>query len=343
MQLVEERRRAPPGCTFGPHSLISVYVPDGRVDDGRRGARLVGDPHEVVEDPLGRQLLDDARAGAAAGEAGRDHGHVEPLERAGDVDPLAAGEREHAARAVAVAELEVRDGDRPVERGVERDGEDHERTLLRGAWFAPAYQRTRPPSAGRSRPSAPRRAARCAEQPVARVEADRAERGAALDRQRGDLGRRDDLVSGAPDADDADAAASRATSGDRPDPVADLHPRVDACRSRTSDDGPVLREPVGEQRARGRRSAARATGCRGSSRRSSTPRPRAAATCDQPAADGVARLDADHAREGAEQVVPGVQHAAARQLGRPPAHDRADERASASTIRASRVTSRADE
>ena len=61
--------RARPAVTFGPHSLISVYVPGGRVDDGGGGARLVLDPDEVVEDRLRGQLLDDPRARAAAREA----------------------------------------------------------------------------------------------------------------------------------------------------------------------------------------------------------------------------------------------------------------------------------
>ena len=66
----------------------------GRVDDRGRRARLVADADEVVEDRLGGQLLDDARARPAAGEAGGDDRHVEPLQRARDVDPLAAGERQ---------------------------------------------------------------------------------------------------------------------------------------------------------------------------------------------------------------------------------------------------------
>src|SRR5207248_2150070 len=44
----------------------------GRIDDRGRGTRLVLDADEVVEDRLGSQLLDDPRAGLAAGEAGRE-------------------------------------------------------------------------------------------------------------------------------------------------------------------------------------------------------------------------------------------------------------------------------
>ncbi len=99
----------------------------GRVDDGRRGARLVADADEVVEDRLGGQLLDDARARETAREPGGDDRHLEPLERPGDVDALAAGEGQAAAACpVPLAALEVGHGERAIESGVERDGDDHE-------------------------------------------------------------------------------------------------------------------------------------------------------------------------------------------------------------------------
>src|SRR6266508_3097692 len=106
--------------------LVDLGVrPRRRINDGGGRARLVPDAHEVVEDRLGCQLLDDARTGASAREPGRHDRDVEPLERARDVDPLAPGQRESLARAVALAQLEVRHRDRPVERDVERDGDDH--------------------------------------------------------------------------------------------------------------------------------------------------------------------------------------------------------------------------
>src|SRR5262249_13754614 len=83
------------------------------------------DADEVVENRLGRQLLDDPRARPATGEPGRDDGDVEALEGARDVDPLAACEHEDVARTVAMAKLEDRHGHRPVERRVEGDGDDH--------------------------------------------------------------------------------------------------------------------------------------------------------------------------------------------------------------------------
>ena len=96
-----------------------------RIDDRRRRAGFVRDAHEVVEDRLRRELLDDPCARPAAGKAGRDDGNVEPLQRTGDVDPLAAGQRQALARAVALPELDVRHRQRAVDRGVERDGDDH--------------------------------------------------------------------------------------------------------------------------------------------------------------------------------------------------------------------------
>jgi len=100
-----------------------------RVDHRRRRPRLVGDADEVVEDRLRRQLLDDARARSPSREAGRDHRDVQSLERTGDVDALAPRERQPLARAVPLSELEVRHGQRAVDRRVEGDRDDHENQL----------------------------------------------------------------------------------------------------------------------------------------------------------------------------------------------------------------------
>ena len=80
---------------------------------------------EVVEDRLVRQLLDDPGAGGTAHEAGRDDRDTEQLQRTCDVDPLATRERHAGARAMALPTLEVRHGQRPVDRRVEGDGDDH--------------------------------------------------------------------------------------------------------------------------------------------------------------------------------------------------------------------------
>ena len=83
--------------------MTSVNVPEVGSDDRRRRPRLVLDAHEVGEDRLLGELLEDAPPVAAPGEAGRDDGHAETLQRARDGDPLAAGERELLARAVTLA------------------------------------------------------------------------------------------------------------------------------------------------------------------------------------------------------------------------------------------------
>ena len=125
----------------------------GRVDDGDRGARLVGDTDEVAEDSLEAEILDDAVARAAAGETGRDDRALQPLQRPRDVDAFAARAREAAARPMPVTELEVRDGQRPVDRGVEGYGDDHSRctTPSAGYWtriFSTDLERLRVDAAG---------------------------------------------------------------------------------------------------------------------------------------------------------------------------------------------------
>src|SRR4029079_4936246 len=122
----------------------------GRVDDRRGGARLVVDADEVVQDRLGRQLLDDPRPGAPAGEAGGDHGHAQSLPRPRDVDPLATREREAGGRAVALAALEVRDGQRAVDRRVHGDRDDQgENHPAMWCSVRVAYQPARPARPGR--------------------------------------------------------------------------------------------------------------------------------------------------------------------------------------------------
>ena len=96
-----------------------------RVDNGGRGARLVGDPHEIVEDGLRGQLFDDARSRASAGESRRDDGDITR-----DVDAFAAGKREALARPVTMAQLEVRHRQRAVDRGVQGHRDDHENQSL---------------------------------------------------------------------------------------------------------------------------------------------------------------------------------------------------------------------
>src|SRR3954453_335766 len=103
MELVEQRLQLLP--TYGRPPLVDLgQRAGGGVDDGRRGARLVADAHEVAEDRLGRELVEDAVSGAAAAGAARNGGKAEPLQRTRDVDALPAGGRQAAARPVTVTE-----------------------------------------------------------------------------------------------------------------------------------------------------------------------------------------------------------------------------------------------
>src|SRR5262249_46674675 len=58
-------------------------------------------------------------------EPGRDHRHLENLQRAGDIDALPARESEHLTRAVPEADLEHRNGEGAVERRIGRHRDDH--------------------------------------------------------------------------------------------------------------------------------------------------------------------------------------------------------------------------
>src|SRR5206468_5259543 len=110
LQLLRPDRRAP---------LVDLGErARGRVDDGDRGARLVGDADEVAEDSLEAEILDDPVARAAAGETRRNDRSLQPLQRPRDVDALAARGGEPAARPVPVTELEVWNVQRPFHRGI---------------------------------------------------------------------------------------------------------------------------------------------------------------------------------------------------------------------------------
>ena len=116
---------APRRVTSGPRSLISVCSPEV----GSTTARLVLDspPIQVKSvriDSSARRSISRAPVGPA-GQAGGDHRPVQELQRAGDVDALAAGDGARLDGAVAMALPEARDRDGAVDRGVEGDGEDH--------------------------------------------------------------------------------------------------------------------------------------------------------------------------------------------------------------------------
>ena len=71
-----------------------------------------------------KRLERDAREAGA--EAERTGGVAEVAEDDGHVDALASGQNLLVARAVDHAEAHIVDADDIVERGVERDGADHE-------------------------------------------------------------------------------------------------------------------------------------------------------------------------------------------------------------------------
>src|SRR6266566_6577586 len=130
--------RRPPRSTLFPYTTLfrSPLVDLGesarsRIDDRGRRARLVADAYEVVEDRFAGELLDDPVSRPASGKPRRDHGRLELLERARDVDALATGRRETRARTVTVTELEVRHGERAVDGRVECDCDDHQKRARR--------------------------------------------------------------------------------------------------------------------------------------------------------------------------------------------------------------------
>ena len=146
-------------------ALVDLGLLAGRrVDHRRVGARLLADADEVREHAELRELVDDAGAGRAAGQAGGDHRRAERLEHAGDVDALAAGHRRLLHRAVAAAEPEVGHRQGLVDGRVERDGDDHAalawRRRRRPVWARRRASRTVATSAAIATPIRIQRAAR---------------------------------------------------------------------------------------------------------------------------------------------------------------------------------------
>ena len=108
-----------------PHSLISVCVPavgSTTAVDVRDSAAIRTKSLRIASAVSSSMIRVPVRP---AREPGRDDRHLEDLQRTRDVDPLAAREREHLARAVAEADLEHGHRERPVERGVRRHRDDH--------------------------------------------------------------------------------------------------------------------------------------------------------------------------------------------------------------------------
>jgi hypothetical protein len=124
-ELVPEERDlglAYPRPAFVDLSLLAR----GRIDHRGGSSRLLVDAHEVAQDRLHGELLADPRPRHAAREASRDHRLAKRLQGAGDVDALASRHRPLLGGAVAATDPEVGYRERLVDRGVERDGDDHD-------------------------------------------------------------------------------------------------------------------------------------------------------------------------------------------------------------------------
>ena len=78
-----------------------------------------------MDDATGGEILDDHVARSTAGEPGGDDGLTERSQRARDVDALAAGLQISRRAAMTAADLQIRDAKGLVDRGVERDRQEH--------------------------------------------------------------------------------------------------------------------------------------------------------------------------------------------------------------------------
>ena len=98
----------------------------GRVVDGGVGARLLADAHEVVEDRLRRQLLDDARPGRARRRSPvAITGWPSAFRPRATLTPLPPGIVVCSTVRWRRPRRKFGHRERLVDRGVERDGDDH--------------------------------------------------------------------------------------------------------------------------------------------------------------------------------------------------------------------------
>ena len=233
-----------------------------RVDDRGRGARLVGDADEVVEDRLSGQLLDDARPVRPPARPVATTGTSSRFSARATLMPLPPAIVRPAARPVPLAPLEVGDGQRPVEGRVERDGDDHRVRNPAPHVVRGRARRTSP--RGRRAPGSAidgrRRAASAPTSSPAVVDAHLAELAGPSRYGQVDAARRHDHARRA-DGRRGRARPSRgATSATAPRRTGCAR-RVDVPGGHDRDDA-VAREPPGAAAPPGRRCAARGTGCR---------------------------------------------------------------------------------
>src|SRR4051794_34004156 len=160
-QLVDEQLEL--GLAHRRPALVDLgLLAGGGIDHRGRGARLLPDAHEVVEDRLLGELLDYPRAGAPSRHARRDDRLAERLQHASHVHALAARHGGLLHRAVAPPEPEVRDRQGAVDGGIESDGDDHlclslpspaARTVLARSAPTQTAARARKASAAKGAPS----------------------------------------------------------------------------------------------------------------------------------------------------------------------------------------------
>ena len=78
-----------------------------------------------MDDATGGEILHDHVACATAREPGGDDGLTERPQRTCDVDSLAAGLQISRRATMTAADLQIRDAKGLVDRGVERDRQEH--------------------------------------------------------------------------------------------------------------------------------------------------------------------------------------------------------------------------
>ena len=206
-------------------------------------------------------------------------GRLEALQRARDVDALAARRGQAGARPVPMPELEVRHRQRAIDCGVEGDGDDHEKMpgeMMHGPGRRTTVAARRGPGAERPAPATSGRV------PSSVLPAQTSIRPSGSPRATGSetaVGATIRSTSGRPTR-TTRTSGFRATSGNRVQAVRSGRPRV-RLRA-TSVSVRYCDTPQASSRL-SRRSAAHASGCRGSPRRSCSPCRRAAATSHQPA------------------------------------------------------------
>jgi hypothetical protein len=115
------------GPQLGRHIRPSIVdrrgLPAFGIDEDRCRARFaLGEPEESLGDVSLVQQGADPPATGAGDQAGGEHGAAQGVRRAGDVEPLAAGQNQLLGRVTALPGVKARDKQDAIERAVEGDG-----------------------------------------------------------------------------------------------------------------------------------------------------------------------------------------------------------------------------